>query len=135
MRQIARTPRLLRLLVLVLAAMVLTLEVRDGRMVDPRESTYVSLASTVVAEINAADAGSERPGETGGQSVHCRYACLRAAVPRPRLDDLWPIALLVVGLVIGLSDSARRSVRTALPAPDATATGADLLLRLCVCRR
>ncbi|MGA6208771.1 type Z 30S ribosomal protein S14 [Nocardia testacea] len=38
MRHIARAPQLLR--VLVLAAVVLTLEVRDGQMVDPRETTY-----------------------------------------------------------------------------------------------
>ncbi|MGA6208769.1 hypothetical protein ACPESR_28840 [Nocardia testacea] len=135
MRHIARAPQLLRVLVLVFAAVVLTLEVRDGQMVDPRETTYVSLVSSLVAMNNSAESEVERPGETGGQSVHCRYACARATVPRPRLDDLWPVALLFMGLVVGLLDYARRVSPSALPALGAAATGEEILLRLCVCRR
>ncbi|WP_327148394.1 hypothetical protein [Nocardia sp. NBC_01329] len=139
MRHIARAPRLLRVLVLILTAVVLTLEVRDGRMVDPRETTYVSHASSLVAEIDSAESEPEpetdRQGETGGQSVHCRYACLRAAVPRPRLDDLWPTALLVMGLGVGLPGSVRGGSPRAHPTADAAVTGGEILLRLCVCRR
>ncbi|WP_416564719.1 hypothetical protein [Nocardia testacea] len=135
MRHIARAPELLRVLVLVFAAVVLTLEVRDGQLVDPRESTYVSLVSSLVAVHNSADSEAERPGDTGGHSVHCRYACMRAAIPRPRLDDLWPVALMFIGLVVGLADSARRTSPRALPACETSATGEEILLRLCVCRR
>lgn len=134
MRHIARAPQLLRVLVLIFAAVVLTLEVRDGQMVDPRETTYVSLVSSIVAEANSPEAEPELPGETGGQSVHCRYACLRAAAPRPRLDDLWPVALLFIGLV-GLLGSTRRGSRRTLPAFGATEAQGEILLRLCVCRR
>ncbi|GGL23466.1 hypothetical protein [Nocardia jinanensis] len=135
MRHFARAPQLLRVLVLVFAAVVLTLEVRDGQMVDPRETTYVSLVFSIVAANNSAETEVERPGETGGQSVHCRYACVRAAVPRPRFDDLWPVALVFLGLVVGLLDSARRRPRMGLPAPASGAAGGRILLRLCVCRR
>lgn len=135
MRHIAQAPQLLRVLVLVFAAVVLTLEVRDGQMVDPRESTYVSLVSFFVAEGNSAESEVERPGESGGQSVHCRHACSRAAVPRPRLDDLWPVALIFIGLVVGLLDHARRGSPRELPASGPAATGEETLLRLCVCRR
>lgn len=135
MRHIARAPQLLRVLVLVFAAVVLTLEVRDGQMVDPRETTYVSLVSFLVAERNSAESEVERPGESGGHSVHCRYACARAAVPRPRLDDLWPVALIFMGLVAGLPDYARRASSRVLPMSGPAATGAETLLRLCVCRR
>lgn len=121
--------------VLVFAAVVLTLEVRDGQMVDPRETTYVSLVSAIIAANNPAGSETERPGETGGQSVHCRYACMRAAVPRPRLDDLWPVALIFLGLVVGLLEPARRGARIAFPASGLSATGGEILLRLCVCRR
>ncbi|MEV0105639.1 hypothetical protein AB0H42_04755 [Nocardia sp. NPDC050799] len=135
MRHIARAPQLLRVLVLVFAAVVLTLEVRDGQMVDPRETTYVSLVSFLVAERNSAESEVERPGESGGQSVHCRYACARAAVPRPRLGDLWPVALIFMGLVVGLLDYARRTSPRVPPACSPGATGEQILLRLCVCRR
>ncbi|MGW5385184.1 hypothetical protein [Nocardia sp. NPDC003963] len=135
MRHYARAPKLLRMLVLVFAAVVLTLEVRDGQMVDPRETTYVSLVSAIVAAVDSAEPETERPDDTGGQSVHCRYACVRSAVPRPRIDDLWPVALMFIGLVVGLSDSACRRSRIELPAAGASATGGEILLRLCVCRR
>jgi hypothetical protein len=134
-RHIARAPQLLRVLVLVLAAVVLTLEVRDGQMVDPRETTYVSLVSFLVAERNSAESEIERPGDSGGQSVHCRYACARAAVPRSRLDDLWSVALIFMGLVVGLLDYARRTSPRVLPASSPAATGEEILLHLCVCRR
>jgi hypothetical protein len=134
-RHIARAPQLLRVLVLVFAAVVLTLEVRDGQMVDPRETTYVSLLSFFVAESNSAESEVERPGESGGQAVHCRYACARAAVPRPRPGDLWSIALILTGLVVGLVDYARRASPRVLPASSPAATGEEILLRLCVCRR
>ncbi len=123
------------MLVLVFAAVVLTLEVRDGRMVDPRETTYVSLVSSFVALNNSAEPEVERPDGTGGQSVHCRYACVRAAVPRPRLDDLWPVALLFLGFVVGLSNSTLRVSPRALPASGVAPTGEEILLSLCVCRR
>jgi hypothetical protein len=114
---------------------VLTLEVRDGQMVDPPESTYVSLVSSIVAERNSAGPEAERPGETGGQSMHCRYACVRAALPRPRPADLWPAVLLFLGLVGGLLDSACSGSRIALPASGPAVSGGAILLRLCVCRR
>ncbi|WP_063035604.1 hypothetical protein [Nocardia grenadensis] len=135
MRHIARAPELVRVLVLVFAAVVLTLEVRDGQLVDPRETTYVSLVSSLVAVHNSAETEVERPSETGGQSVHCRYACARAAAPRPRFDDLWPAALLFMGLVVGLLVYTRRISPSALPAPAAAAAGEEILLHLCVCRR
>jgi hypothetical protein len=133
-RHIARAPELSRVFVLILAAVVLTLEVRDGQMVDPRETIYVSLASSIGASGNPAETDAER-GEAGGQSVHCRYVCVRAAVPRPRLDDLWPTTLLFIGLVVEPLDPVSRGNGRASAAAGAAATGGETLLRLCVCRR
>lgn len=131
----ARRPSLVQVLLLVLAAVVLTLEVRDS---SGSESIHVQQVSPVALPTPTGDAVTVTPfdpRESDGHGVHCPYACLRAPAVRPRTDHLWVAALLLAALLLGAAGSAHRRPRPPLIGYRAAATGSVLLLRLCVSRR
>lgn len=140
-RRIGRPPNLVRVAVLVFAAAVLTLGLHDSRDPENAQSENLSfLHSVVAADERVGPVISEsvisEPGGSGGQIVHCPDHCPRASAVRLRPGYLWYGVLLIAGLLIGGSCSLVWCARPRAARRTVTgAAGAELLLRLCVCRR
>lgn len=122
-RHIARAPELVRLLVLVLAVMALTLEIRDGQALDPRGAAQVSILSAPAALPDSVIAEGEPSAESNASIVHRLAAGVRAPALRPRVDDIWLVALFLAGLLVGLLGLPGWRPRVPLPAGGAAPTG------------
>ncbi|WP_280401611.1 hypothetical protein [Nocardia carnea] len=135
MRHPGRPPNLLQVLVLVFAAVVLTLEVKDGRNSEAASVERVSVlqVSTVVGE-RVVPGGAES-SDSAGPAAHCPHLCFRASAVRPRTGYVPLVILLFAGLLLGGAVFRRSSSRSLAAGPDVGVKGAELLLRLCVCRR
>lgn len=135
MTRMALRPSLMQVLLLVLAAVVLTLEVRDGVHPEPVRAHSVALAVPVLAVADPVRVAASDPVDSERQAAHCPYACLRGPAVRPRADHLWVAALLLAGLLLGRALIAPRGARIPPARRRAAVTGTVLLLHLCVCRR
>lgn len=114
----------------------MALGLHDSRNPENTPSETLSFVHSVIATEEQAGPALSESTDPGGQIVHCPYHCLRAPLVRPRAGYLWYAALSIAGLLLGAvcfrvcfarPRAARRTV--------AGAAGAELLLRLCVCRR
>lgn len=135
-RHIERPPNLVRVAVLIFAFVVAALGLHDSRNPENTPSETLSFVHSVLATEEQAGPALSESADSGGQSVHCPYHCLRAPLVRPRAGYLWYAALSIAGLLLGgvccrvYFARPRRARRTF-----AGTAGAELLLRLCVCRR
>ncbi|WP_280456823.1 hypothetical protein [Nocardia carnea] len=136
MRHIGQPPIVVRVVGLVFAAVILTLGIQHGPSLEQPSSEELSFVHSIIAvQESAGPAGSET-ADPGGEAVHCPYHCLRVPGVRPRAGYLWYTALLVAGLLIASACYRRWYVRPRTAGRTAGGTaGAELLLRLCVCRR
>ncbi|WP_280422196.1 hypothetical protein [Nocardia carnea] len=136
MRHIGRPPNLVRVVVLVFATVVLTLGLHDGLESETVSPENLSFAHSVIAAGERVAPAVSESAESIGQIVHCPYHCLRAPVVRPRASYFWYAAMSIVGLLLGGVCARARYARPGAARRTATgAAGAELLLRLCVCRR
>jgi len=135
-RHIGRPPNLVRVAVLIFAFVFAALGLHDGRNLENKPYETVSSVLSGGASDDQAGPALSESADSGGQSVHCPYHCLRAPLVRPRAGYLWYAALSIAGLLLG---GVCCRVCFARPRPArrtfAGTAGAELLLRLCVCRR
>lgn len=136
MRHIGRPPNLVRIVVLVFATVVLTFGIQHVPNPEAVSFQKLSFVHSIFALHEPVDYVLSESPDAGGQAVHCPFHCVRAPAVRPRAGYLWYPALLIAGLLIVGACYRRWDDRPC--ATDRTATaavGAELLLRLCVCRR
>lgn len=133
---IGRLPNLVRVLVLICAAAVVTFGIQVGSATETVPSEKLSVLQPVIVAEDRVNLVVAESVDSSRQTVRCPYHCFRAPVVRPRVEDFWYAALLIAGLLLGgaghrawycWSGVVRRAA--------AGAAGAQLLLRLCVCRR